>query len=185
MHAHQAAISIVLVAAVPSAKPAKPVDAVSAEFAEARQFVQVFYDWYVDRALRGDSSLNSWDRAVAERRSFFDDCIAAGLSIDSDARAKVDDRIVGLEFDPFLNSQDPADHYEARRVSHAGRHYFVEVVSVGANARSGTKPDVVVELRRTDTHWKFIDFYFPGHDGIPDQDLLGLLSLKRWRRSSQ
>ena len=39
------------------------------------------------------------------------------LRVDSEASAHAKDDIVGLDFDPFIGSQDPANRYEARNAT--------------------------------------------------------------------
>jgi hypothetical protein len=76
-----------------------------------QRFVQDFYDWYVPKAF-GDHTGPAWDFALKYRKQAFSSELFRALQEDSDAQAKATD-LVGLDFDPFLNSQDPCEQYEA------------------------------------------------------------------------
>jgi hypothetical protein len=77
----------------------------------ARAFVERFYSWYVPRALQ-DNAEPTWRIAIKEKGGKFDPQLTRLLQADSNAQDECED-LVGLDFDPFLNSQDPAQHYEA------------------------------------------------------------------------
>src|SRR5437588_560107 len=77
-----------------------------------RRFVQSFYDWYVTEALKDNGGPAS-DFALRHRGSVFDPELLQQLKEDSEAQAKAKGEIVGLDFDPFLNSQDPGEQYVA------------------------------------------------------------------------
>ena len=122
--------------------------------APLRNFVQQFYDWYVPLAAK-DNTAPAWDVALKRRGSLFSPGLARALQSDSAQQAGATGKIVGLDFDPFLNSQDPAERYEAGRIVQRGGSYLVEV----RGARSGKKsdkPDVVPELTRKNGRWQMV-----------------------------
>lgn len=57
------------------------------------------------------------------------------LCEDSETSKKAKGEIVGLDFDPFLNSQDPHARYEVGNVVPAGDSYRVEVLGVSAGRK--------------------------------------------------
>ena len=86
------------------------------------------------------------------------------LREDSQAQAKAHGEIVGIDWDPFLNSQDPEDQYEAVKVTQIGERYFVDVYGLDVGKRH-EKPDVVVELRQEAGKWVFVNFHsIDGHN---------------------
>ena len=142
-----------------------------------REFVQGFYDWYVPRAL-GNNSSPAWAIAVKAKPSFFNPELALKLRQDATAQAKAKGEIVGLDFDPFLNDQDPAKHYVVGKVVRVNTSYRVEIHRV-----SSDKPDeeiaVTAQVMESSGHAYFANFHYP--DG---QNLLNLLgTLAKDRRS--
>ncbi len=135
-------------------------------------FVQEFYDWYVPKA-RADNPGPAWDIALKSRGSVFAPVLARALKGDSEAQAKAQGEIVGLDFDPFLSAQDPCGHYEAGRGVHKGKSYWVNVYGVCSGKRH-EKADVVAELIQQDDHWAFVNFHYP-----TDRDLLAVLKSLR------
>lgn len=120
------------------------------------QRVQEFYSWYVPISIKGQKE-PPFIIALKKKGSFFSTELAQALKADAAAQAKVEGEIVGLDWDPFLNSQDPASLYETGKVTTKGDRTLVEVHSV----RSGKKtspPDIIVELSLIDGKWLFTNF---------------------------
>ena len=151
----------------------------------ARVFVQSFYNWYLRFT---DNYLNSTGKdkrmnytplevVVKEKGGSFDANLLAALRRDIDAQNAEPGYIVGLDFDPFLNTQDPDDRYDVRKVTRKGEKYLVEVFGTrGGNRES--EPSVVVELIRKNSRWVFSDFRYPNQGA----DLLGILAVLRTGR---
>jgi hypothetical protein len=131
------------------------------------QFVQSFYDWYV--ALK-DNRQPSELVALRTRREMFDRKLVAELEADFRAAAEVRDYVVGLDFDPFLNSQDPASKYFIGTSSQRGNIYTVSVYSTPTRT-ARTVPDVVVELERNGGSWRMMNFDYPGQKSDLKSDL--------------
>ena len=72
--------------------------------------------------------------------------LSSALKEDSDAQAKVSDDIVGIAFDPFLNSQDPCGRYDVGTTRLRAGRYRVAVHAVCDGARD-QRPSVVVHAR--------------------------------------
>jgi hypothetical protein len=124
-----------------------------------RNFVQGFYDWYAPKALRDNSGL-AWDVAVKEKGCYFSKELALQLQEDSNAQAKAQGDIVGLDFDPFLNSQDPEGHYKVGLITQKSGGYWVDI----DGDSSGNKAEnviVVAELAYKNGQWKFVNFHYP------------------------
>lgn len=129
----------------------------------ARAFVQRFYDWY----LPGEN-MNS---AIRDRRSAFAPRLYQALKRDRDAQAKEPGDIVGLDFDPFTNSQDPCEHYGARGANRKGHGYEVEVVAK-CGGKWNARPSAVALVERQGGKWVFANFIYAD----PDNDLLTILA---------
>jgi hypothetical protein len=151
-----------------------------------RTFVQEFYDWYVPKASAdrppGDTTKNSWEVALKNRRSAFTPELYRALREDADAQDKVEEYSVGIDFDPFLYTQNPEDHYVIEHVTVSGQKCRVEVHGV----KSGTSNEVptpVAELTLSNGQWRFANFRYGKNELSDDEDLLSTLkSLKRDRQ---
>jgi hypothetical protein len=147
----------------------------AAAFDAPQVFVQRFYDWYAPRA----STLN-WSDALKSKRSLFDLNLANALRADAEAQAKVSGDIDGLDFDPFLGSQDPETKYLAANAVRTPAGYRVEVYA-GTSRKRGVKSDVTVDLAMRGGDWVITDFRYPvGHDLLTT---LRLLREERERRA--
>jgi FlaG/FlaF family flagellin (archaellin) len=100
---------------VKTAKPARTLEMARDSQRSCRDFVQRFYDWYVPIALK-DNAGNPSDRALRYKSHAFSPELLTQLKEDSTAQAKAKGEIVGLDFDPFLNSQHPGERYTAEKV---------------------------------------------------------------------
>lgn len=126
-----------------------------------------FYSWYVPMSATAEAPM----RAVRERSTSFAPALVRGLRADSVARAGSPTGIVGLEGDPFLNAQDPCDHYQPVRTTGHGSHYRVEVLGSGGCA-AHENPDVVVEVSVQRDRVVLENFVYSTK---PADDLLSLL----------
>jgi len=132
------------------------------------KFVQGFYDWYVPKALSSRSA-PAWSTAVKEKGRCFSPELGRKLREDSEAQAKDEGEIVGLDFDPFLNSQDPGRRYSVGKVVPQGGSYLVEVHRV-LSGKPEEKLTATAEVTSKSGKWYFVNFIYPdGHN------LLGVL----------
>ena len=104
--------------------------------------------------------------------------LSSALKEDSDAQAKVSDDIVGIDFDPFLNSQDPCGRYDVGTTRLRAGRYRVAVHAVCDGARD-QRPSVVVELTRAKAGWVI----FSIHDPRQASDLRSVLRSLRASRN--
>jgi len=146
-----------------------------------QDFVQAFYDWYVPKSLMPHEGFAS-DLALKLKHSSFSPELARQLKEDSDVRAEAakEGELDGLDFDPFLHSQDPDEHYVAGRIAVKGTSYWAEVHSV-RDGKKSEKPDVVAELVRENGRWIFVNFHYGTMDE-PGNNLLNILkNLREFR----
>lgn len=123
----------------------------------ARRFVQEFYDWYAPGVAKAAD--NNREFSWRKRASDFDPALIRALKQDEDAQAKASE-IVGIDFDPFLASQDPCSPYRAHNVTKEGDRYLV-YVDLECKDFMPAKPAVIVELARRDGRWIFTNFRYP------------------------
>jgi hypothetical protein len=135
----------------------------------ASRFVQNFYDWYAPLA-KTNNGAPAWNRVLKRQPSILRPELARALRADSEAQARAVGEIAGLDFDPFLNSQDPCDHYATGRTVQTDSIYRVEVHSVCAGVKD-PKATVVAELVRKDSSWTFVNMFYPDNNS----NLLALL----------
>jgi hypothetical protein len=138
-----------------------------------RRFVQSFYDWYT-----GNAGTN-FEVALREKRSAFSPKLHKALQEDMQAQAKVPGEIVGLDFDPIVNSQDSCEHYVVGSVTRNGDNYRVQVFGI-CSGKKNAKPDVTVELATNDGQWQFTNFHYT-YDSSPSNLLAILESLRKER----
>lgn len=137
----------------------------------AREFVQGFLDWYLPRDLvDGEATMKEIIRK--QKTGILDPELARLLREDRAAQDRCNE-VVGIEFDPFLNTQDPAQRYEAGNISQTGQHYRVDIYGIESGKRH-EKPDLSAEVLKRNGRWTFINFYYP--DG---NDLLAILKAPR------
>lgn len=138
-----------------------------------RRFVQSFYDWFVGKAG------TNFEVALREKRSAFSPKLYKALQEDVQAQAKVPGEIVGLDFDPIVNSQDPCERYAAGSVTRNGDSYRVQVFGV-CSGKKNAKPDLTAELATKDGQWQFTNFHYT-YDSSPSNLLAILESLRKER----
>lgn len=131
-------------------------------------FVQRFYDSYVKREAP------RWGRTVQMRRGLFEPSLSAALQAEAAAQAKAQGEIVGLDFDPFLGSQDPGKAFTVRGVTEIAGGSRVEVHD---QAFPG-KPMVVVDVVPRGGSWVIDNIRYPRTSG----DLRALLNTARQNR---
>lgn len=136
----------------------------STETGSARKFVQDFYVWYQQEQKKDHQQALS-TVAFETRPQWFSAAIVEGLREDDAAAAKSPDEVVGLDFDPFTNSQEDCGPYTTGKVVSAGKTYRVEVF--GSCPGTGSRqPDVIAAVEKIKGSWVFVDFYYPGHDDL-------------------
>ena len=149
--------------------PAKSADAAQES---CRAFVQDFYDWYVKAESSPNNKIGSFSLAQARPHA-----ISAGLQklLDADYRASESDpdEIVGLDFDPFLNTQDPSTKFTVQDATIKDGRCIAEVRGM----QNGVPMESVnPELDQAAGTWEFINFHYPAAGPKEsDHDLLSIL----------
>jgi hypothetical protein len=148
----------------------KPEDAV-------HQFVQDFYRWY--RPIAEKDNKEAADIiAIKQRPSAFSPQLLQALRDDAAAQAKSAD-LVGLEFDPFLNTQETIRYFGIGQITKKDDGYWVEINS-SVSEKPDRKPFIAV-VNQSGGHWCFVNFRYPDDNS----DLLKILeSLKHERQRS-
>ena len=148
-----------------------------------RKFVQAFYDWYLSKdAASGKLSVPSWDAVVKRKADVLSPELYRGLKEDHDARENCPGEICGLDFDPFLNSQDASLHFAAVTVTRKGSSYWVDVYGIESGKR---REHVIPELTQQNGHWIFVNFHYGKNKWTSDANLLSTLqSLSDERRKN-
>ena len=115
-----------------------------------RQFVEGFYRWYLPIILNPQTSIAS-DVALKYKASAFSPELLRLLKADSAAQAGCED-LIGLDFDPFLYTQDSEGHYEVGKITQTGQSYRAEIYGVRSGVRFD-KPSVIAEFTVKSGHW--------------------------------
>lgn len=167
------ALALLLASSCASAQSSAP----KADEASCRTFVQSFYDWHVAHG-------SNFEKTFKLKRSVLSPQLGNALAADLAAAKKNADEIVGLDFDPFLNSQDPAARYRVGKVMVKEGSCLAEVASVPPD--KSRKLDATAELRLQNGGWKFVNFHYGSENGPTNENLLSILQqLKRDREKTK
>lgn len=150
-------------------------------------FVQDFYDWYIPEMTNNVPAPVSERVLKVKARSFSAELIRM-LKADLEESKKVPDEIVGLDFDPFVNSQETPNHFVTGKCtvtpSAAGNKYQVEVFDTTdfANRKNLTgkkklAPQVTPELMYKSGQWYFTNFLYPSAKIKGNESLLSILKI--------
>lgn len=145
-----------------------------------QRFTQEFFDWYTP-FTQNDSDGPALDIAIKDKAGVFSPELLRALRGDAEAQARTPGEIVGIDFDPFVGSQDPADHYAVRHVSVKGNTCSAEVWRDSPSDTRTPKPqipDSIAELVEQAGRWKFVNFRYPDFK----TDLLRVLASLRKER---
>lgn len=162
--------------------PSLPVHAAEdADTRSCRAFVQQFYDQYLRLADHGGREAPD-DQIIRRHPAWFSAELRRALAGDLAAAKKSPGEIVGLDFDPFLNAQDVAKRYTARRVSRQGGSFTVDVYA-SWDPKKPADIAVVPQLARRGGRWTFVNFRYPAHEkGEKESNLLQVLRELRAER---
>lgn len=149
-------------------KPVKP------QPKTCKQFVQGFYDWYM-RQMKREKDGPAYEYTLKNKGEYFSVALLSALREDLRASAANADEIVGLDFDPFLNTQDPAERYVLGSAEAKGDKCLAEIFESRGGKKS-ENPVVVAEARRKNTDWIFVNFHYGASQGPVDENLLSLLN---------
>jgi hypothetical protein len=137
-----------------------------------QKFVQAFYDWYLASGPQKKHSSPSMDTALRQKPEVFGAELFRLLKEDRDEQANDPGEITGIDFDPFLNSQDPSDHFSVVGITRKGSSYWVDVRGI----RSGKRQEhVIPELIQHDGRWILVNFHYGKNKWTDDANLLSIL----------
>ncbi len=144
---------------------------------QAARFVQKFYDGYLAKlkASRNKSHVVSpFELTLKEKAADFSPDLLKALKDDLEAAKQVPDEIVGLDFDPFLNSQDMGEKYAVGGVTQKGDRYWVEVFGYWEKKKSA-RPDITPEVAFQNGRWVFTNFHYSAGNIPVNENLLSIL----------
>ena len=141
-------------------------------------FVQRFYAWYAPFA-QSEHKSPAFELAIKRNAALFSAELRSALMSDAAAQPKVSGYIVGIDFDPFLNSQDPAGRYEIGKVIEQGNRYLFHLHAV-IERNKQPRPAVIAEVEQQSGNWVFVNFRYP-----EGSDLLSTLRNLSARRSKK
>lgn len=141
---------------------------------KVQKFAQDFYDWY-PAASEKDKDMSGEELALKQRPAAFSPELLKALQEDLAASAKDPDEVVGLDFDPFLASQDPCKKYQVGKVTAVGDTYQVEVSGICPGYAPHKGPDLIAVLKADKGSWIFVNFIYPADGDTPQIDLLTML----------
>ncbi len=159
-------------ASQPALQQPAQVSAPTADEQSCRAFVQKFYDWYWNDSLGNKTTASHDYHETIELKP-------AALSPDlirlikrDNARQIAVGGIANLDFDPFLNSQDPEGKYDVVRLS----------VKDGVCRSTLSQRDIIAEVKKSGPDWVFSNFHYSFYSEVrrkkeaPDDDLVHILS---------
>jgi len=124
-----------------------------------RKFVQDFYDWYVPMAARSHSE-DASNIALKKKSSVFSPELLKALKEDAVASSKSPGEIVGLDWDPFLNSQEQIERCVLGNTTPKGGAFRVEIYDI-LGGKKDKKPNIIAEVKQENGQWVFVNFWNP------------------------
>ncbi|MGO9434537.1 MAG: hypothetical protein ACLP00_09590 [Terracidiphilus sp.] len=143
--------------------------------------MQQFYTWYLGRTAVNDKSRSagpSWDDVPRLRPQVLSPELLGLLKDDLAASRSNSEEIVGLDWDPFLATQDPSPKFEVENVSLKAGHCFAVVNGIEHGKR---QESVSPELVQSGETWIFVNFHYKGQSP-QDENLIGTLKHLRDER---
>jgi hypothetical protein len=131
------------------------------------KFVQDFYNWYVPLAKHSPNETSS-DVALKKRSADFSAELKKALLEDSAAAAKSPGEIVGIDWDPFLNSQSTVDRCTIGNTTEKNGAFRVEVYDY-LDGKKDKKPQIIAEVKSENGHWIFVNFWNPDKGNLLDE----------------
>jgi len=130
-----------------------------AEDSSPRKFVQDFYEWYVPMSARSHSE-DASNIALKKRSSAFSAELLKALKEDALASSKSPGEIVGLDWDPFLNSQEQIERCVIGNISSKNGSFRVDIYDI-LGGKKDKKPNIIAEVKQENGHWIFVNFWNP------------------------
>jgi|SRR5579863_5118178 len=142
-----------------------------------QRFTQAFYNWYVAKVFQSFHDKNA--DPLLEGLDYKGHPFSRGLvqGIRKVRAEEVKSHGAILDFDPILNSQDPAEHYLVRNVTEKDGRYLAEIYGVWHTPPSDLRkgPQVVAEIIYRQGRWVFVNFHYPGSPFPESENLVSIL----------
>ncbi|MGH9735000.1 MAG: hypothetical protein ACRD8A_10485 [Candidatus Acidiferrales bacterium] len=141
-----------------------------------QRFAQTFYTWYVGQIFESfdKKNMDPLLQALGYKGHPFSRELEQGIRKVRAEEEKSHEAI--LDFDPILDTQDPAEHYVVRKVTMKSGHYWAEIYGVWPTPHPelGKRPEVVAEMSYQG-RWIFVNFHYPGDPDPRSENLLSML----------
>jgi len=124
-----------------------------------RKFVQDFYDWYVRMSAHSHSE-DASNIALKKKSSAFSPELLHALQADALASSKSPGEIVGLDWDPFLNSQSQIERCVIGNITAKNGSFRVDIYDI-LEGKKDKKPNIVAEVQQANGSWIFVNFWNP------------------------
>lgn len=147
-----------------SIRPALEGTALPARATEAQRWVRSVVAEYLGQFGDMSGKPDNWD-PLTEIEARLVPSLRQALRADRAAARANQEEIVGLDFDPFANSQDPCESYRAGGVAVRGDSLQV---AIHANCDYGSTlfPDAVYVLVRGGADFLIADIQYPGNSSL-------------------
>jgi Protein of unknown function (DUF3828) len=130
----------------------KPTAAIP-DASSCHRFVQGFYDWYAPVAAAATERMTV---SLRQRQGSFDPTLWQMLVADEEAQSQANE-IVGLDFDPILNSQDPSSKFTVNSASVKSSRCNATVVGINDGIE---EEHVMPELILSNGRWVLVNFHY-------------------------
>lgn len=127
-----------------------------------REFVAHFYAWYVPFTQK-NLDFPAFKTAITKKAEEFAPELLRALQEDLAAQTRARGEIVGIDFDPLVGSQDPADRYAIRNAIVKNGSCFVEIWrnSPRDMAARQDAPEAIAELKQKNNGWQISNVHYP------------------------
>jgi catechol 2,3-dioxygenase-like lactoylglutathione lyase family enzyme len=147
-----------------SIRPALDIVPLPPRATEAQRWVHDFVARYLGQFGDMSDKPDNWD-PIAMLNARLVPSLRQALAADRDAARANDEEIVGLDFDPFVNSQDPCETYRAGGVFVRGDSLQVAIHAT-CDYGSPLFPDAVYILVRGGADFLIADIQYPGNSSL-------------------
>lgn len=133
----------------------------AADLASVRRFTQRFYSWYANEVADMDRNRNIDPEGdvLTKKQKMLAPQLYRLLWDDWDAQQHTSGYIVGIDFDPFLSSQDPNRYYKVHRIEHRANSWYVAVSGVPSRDEDNVS-QVIAVVERIPGGWRFTNFIY-------------------------
>jgi hypothetical protein len=157
------------------------------EKANAKEFVQKFYDWY--NVLQADDdftrrhNLSQFAFAIKERGNYFDAPLRQAIVDYFHKPLKSGE--IGLDFDPITAAQDTRSGFQTGKVKQVGNKFLIDLHDLpkGKSEKEiiDSETFLIVEAVKVGKDWKLANFIYPAEGKTTQTDLLKLLAQQKIR----